>query len=196
VKFFFSFQNFDISQKNIINVKAAKVIYGSELSLSLSLSLFIEQEGGGSWTMLCAHQVQICSFSTKDMFTSDRKTLLLYSQCHDCQLVGVKALSKHVSSCTDPCPKGPPLLELLHAEMATEYLLMGQSKHHKGWMDGWWVGMKHFSVGFQLPGYIVAMMVSSVAVYTSIGRVLLTHLVFRPVLNSILKLKIRGSHFG
>ncbi len=90
--------------------------------------------------MLCAHQVQICSFSTKDMFTSDRKTLLLYSQCHDCQLVGVKALSKHVSSCTDPCPKGPPLLELLHAEMATEYLLMGQSKHHKGWMDGWMDG--------------------------------------------------------
>jgi hypothetical protein len=112
----------------------------NSLSLSLSLSLFIEQEGGGSWTMLCAHQVQICSFSTKDMFTSDRKTLLLYSQCHDCQLVGVKALSKHVSSCTDPCPKGPPLLELLHAEMATEYLLMGQSKHHKGWMDGWMDG--------------------------------------------------------
>jgi hypothetical protein len=38
----------------------------------------------------------------------------------------------------------------------TTYLLMGQSKHHKGWMDGWWVGMKHFSVGFQFPGYIVA----------------------------------------
>lgn len=33
---------------------------------------------------------------------------------------------------------------------------MGQSKHHKGrmdgWMDGGWVGMKHFSVGFQFPG--------------------------------------------
>jgi hypothetical protein len=84
-------QNFDISEKNIINVKAAKVIiYGSELSLSLSLSLSLQQEGGGSWTMLYAHQVQICSFSTKDMFfTSDRNTILsLYSQCHDCQLVG------------------------------------------------------------------------------------------------------------
>jgi hypothetical protein len=79
-------------------------------------------------------------FSTKDMFTSDRKTLLLYSQCHDCQLVGVRPLVKHVSSCTDPCCKGPPLLEFLHAEMAMDYLLMGQSKHHKGWMDGWVVG--------------------------------------------------------
>jgi hypothetical protein len=77
---------------------------------------------------------------------------------------------------------------------------MGQSKHHKGrmdgWMDGGWVGMKHFSVGFQFPGYIVAMVVSPVAVYTSIGRVLLIHLVFRLVLNSILTPKIRGSHFG
>ncbi len=26
-----------------------------------------------------------------------------------------------------------------------------------GQMDGWWVGMKHFSVGFQFPGYTVAM---------------------------------------
>jgi hypothetical protein len=65
LKKYFFLQNLDISEKNIINVKAAKVIYGSELSLSLSLSLslFLQQEGGGSWTMmLCAHQVQICSF--------------------------------------------------------------------------------------------------------------------------------------
>ncbi len=46
MKFFFSFQNFDISQKNIINVKAAKVIYGSELSLSLSLSLSLYRARG------------------------------------------------------------------------------------------------------------------------------------------------------
>ncbi len=63
-------------------------------------------------------------------------------------------------------------------------------------MDGWWVGMKHFSVGFQFPGFTVAMVVSSVAVYTRVGRVLLTHLVCKPVLNLILKPKIRGSHFG
>jgi hypothetical protein len=91
--------------------------------------------------MLCVLiKCRFVLFSTKDMFTSDRKTLLLYSQCHDCQLVGVRPLVKHVSSCTDPCPKGPPLLEFLHAEMAMDYLLMGQSKHHKGWMDGWVVG--------------------------------------------------------
>jgi hypothetical protein len=56
--------------------------------------------------------------------------------------------------------------------------------------------MKHFSVGFQFPGFTVAMVVSSVAVYTRVGRVLLTHLVCKPVLNLILKPKIRGSHFG
>jgi len=39
LKKYFFLQNLDISEKNIINVKAAKVIYGSELSLSLSLSL-------------------------------------------------------------------------------------------------------------------------------------------------------------
>jgi hypothetical protein len=69
--------------------------------------------------------------------------------------------------------------------MAIDYLLMGWSKHHNGWMDGWmdrwmWVGMKHFSVGFQFPGCIVvAMVVSSVAVHTSVGRVLLTHFGFQ-----------------